>query len=268
MYRVTREIHFCYGHRLLNYDGKCRHLHGHNGKAVITLEAAASTGSAWSWTSAASSAGRQRLDRRGPRPQDAAAPRRPALAAAPAAGRAGLRAGRQPHGREHRPPDLRLRRGPGLPGRRGAACGRRPTASPPTAGKADELSAAPFQRRRSAASEPTPRFACRGRLRLPPSRGAIARLGGSLALPRRRHATRSDRADALRPARSSGASHATLHPSNCGPLRPPSHDTCPGRSRRLSPSQARPAPPGGAGGGGRRQATADRQPPQRHRLVR
>jgi 6-pyruvoyltetrahydropterin/6-carboxytetrahydropterin synthase len=38
MYRVTREIYFCYGHRLLNYDGKCRYLHGHNGKAVITLE--------------------------------------------------------------------------------------------------------------------------------------------------------------------------------------------------------------------------------------
>ena len=38
IYRVTKEIHFCYGHRLLNYDGKCRHLHGHNGKAVITLE--------------------------------------------------------------------------------------------------------------------------------------------------------------------------------------------------------------------------------------
>src|SRR6516162_5486270 len=40
MYRVTREIHFCYGHRLLDYDGKCRHLHGHNGRAVITLAAA------------------------------------------------------------------------------------------------------------------------------------------------------------------------------------------------------------------------------------
>src|SRR6202008_4462600 len=40
MFRVTREITFCYGHRLLNYDGKCRHLHGHNGKAVIVLEAA------------------------------------------------------------------------------------------------------------------------------------------------------------------------------------------------------------------------------------
>jgi 6-pyruvoyltetrahydropterin/6-carboxytetrahydropterin synthase len=39
MFRVTREITFCYGHRLLNYDGKCRHLHGHNGKAVLTLEA-------------------------------------------------------------------------------------------------------------------------------------------------------------------------------------------------------------------------------------
>jgi 6-pyruvoyltetrahydropterin/6-carboxytetrahydropterin synthase len=39
MFRVTREIHFCYGHRLLHYDGKCRHLHGHNGKAVIALEA-------------------------------------------------------------------------------------------------------------------------------------------------------------------------------------------------------------------------------------
>jgi 6-pyruvoyltetrahydropterin/6-carboxytetrahydropterin synthase len=41
MFRVTKEIHFCYGHRLLNYAGKCRHLHGHNGKAVVTLEAAA-----------------------------------------------------------------------------------------------------------------------------------------------------------------------------------------------------------------------------------
>jgi 6-pyruvoyltetrahydropterin/6-carboxytetrahydropterin synthase len=39
MYRVTRELHFCYGHRLLNYDGKCKHLHGHNGRALISLEA-------------------------------------------------------------------------------------------------------------------------------------------------------------------------------------------------------------------------------------
>jgi 6-pyruvoyltetrahydropterin/6-carboxytetrahydropterin synthase len=38
MFRVTKEIWFCYGHRLLNYNGKCAHLHGHNGKAVITVE--------------------------------------------------------------------------------------------------------------------------------------------------------------------------------------------------------------------------------------
>ncbi|HXD85928.1 MAG TPA: 6-carboxytetrahydropterin synthase [Urbifossiella sp.] len=41
MFRVTKEIHFCYGHRLLDYAGKCRHLHGHNGKAVVTVEAPA-----------------------------------------------------------------------------------------------------------------------------------------------------------------------------------------------------------------------------------
>lgn len=38
MYSVTKEIHFCYGHRLLNHKGKCRHLHGHNATAVIRLE--------------------------------------------------------------------------------------------------------------------------------------------------------------------------------------------------------------------------------------
>jgi 6-pyruvoyltetrahydropterin/6-carboxytetrahydropterin synthase len=37
MFRVTRVIHFCYGHRLLDYPGKCRWLHGHNGKLVVTL---------------------------------------------------------------------------------------------------------------------------------------------------------------------------------------------------------------------------------------
>jgi 6-pyruvoyltetrahydropterin/6-carboxytetrahydropterin synthase len=39
MFRVTRQIDFCYGHRLLGYSGKCRYLHGHNGRALITLEA-------------------------------------------------------------------------------------------------------------------------------------------------------------------------------------------------------------------------------------
>ena len=44
MFRVSKELHFCYGHRLLDYGGKCRFLHGHNGKAVITAEAASLDG--------------------------------------------------------------------------------------------------------------------------------------------------------------------------------------------------------------------------------
>ena len=39
MYRVTRELSFCYGHRLLHHDGKCAHLHGHNARALVTLQA-------------------------------------------------------------------------------------------------------------------------------------------------------------------------------------------------------------------------------------
>ncbi|MCG3175155.1 MAG: hypothetical protein MOGMAGMI_00077 [Candidatus Omnitrophica bacterium] len=38
MYTVIKEIHFCYGHRLMDYDGKCAHPHGHNGKIEIELE--------------------------------------------------------------------------------------------------------------------------------------------------------------------------------------------------------------------------------------
>ena len=36
MYSVTKRIDFCYGHRLLNYDGVCKHPHGHN--AVVEIE--------------------------------------------------------------------------------------------------------------------------------------------------------------------------------------------------------------------------------------
>ena len=34
-FKVTKQIEVCYGHRLLNYDGKCKHLHGHNGLLEI-----------------------------------------------------------------------------------------------------------------------------------------------------------------------------------------------------------------------------------------
>jgi 6-pyruvoyltetrahydropterin/6-carboxytetrahydropterin synthase len=37
-FHVTVQIHFCYGHRLLDYDGACAHPHGHNGLVEIELE--------------------------------------------------------------------------------------------------------------------------------------------------------------------------------------------------------------------------------------
>ena len=38
MFEIAKEINFCYGHRLLNYDGKCRFFHGHNGKVEVRLQ--------------------------------------------------------------------------------------------------------------------------------------------------------------------------------------------------------------------------------------
>src|SRR6185437_5547331 len=40
MFDVCKEIQFCYGHRLLNYEGKCKNFHGHNGKIEVHLSAA------------------------------------------------------------------------------------------------------------------------------------------------------------------------------------------------------------------------------------
>ncbi len=37
MFSITKEVRFCYGHRLMNHPGKCRHLHGHSVKAAVTL---------------------------------------------------------------------------------------------------------------------------------------------------------------------------------------------------------------------------------------
>src|SRR5215213_10055265 len=37
MYSVTKRIDFCYGHRLLDYAGICKHPHGHNAVAEIEV---------------------------------------------------------------------------------------------------------------------------------------------------------------------------------------------------------------------------------------
>ena len=38
VYKVTKRIDFCYGHRLLDYQGECGRLHGHNGILEIDVE--------------------------------------------------------------------------------------------------------------------------------------------------------------------------------------------------------------------------------------
>lgn len=38
MYSVIKRIDFCYGHRLLDYDGVCKHPHGHNAVAEIEVQ--------------------------------------------------------------------------------------------------------------------------------------------------------------------------------------------------------------------------------------
>ncbi|MBI4444742.1 MAG: 6-carboxytetrahydropterin synthase [Acidobacteria bacterium] len=37
MHNIVKRLYFCYGHRLLDYDGKCSVPHGHNGVVEIEL---------------------------------------------------------------------------------------------------------------------------------------------------------------------------------------------------------------------------------------
>lgn len=39
MPQITRRFEFDYGHRVLGHEGKCRHLHGHRGRAEVTVSA-------------------------------------------------------------------------------------------------------------------------------------------------------------------------------------------------------------------------------------
>tara|TARA_B100001167_G_scaffold187115_1_gene148982 strand:+ start:938 stop:1360 length:423 start_codon:yes stop_codon:yes gene_type:complete len=41
MYSVVKRVEFCYGHRLLDYEGVCKHPHGHNAVAEIEIRSAA-----------------------------------------------------------------------------------------------------------------------------------------------------------------------------------------------------------------------------------
>ena len=115
MYRVTREIDFCYGHRLINYDGKCRHLHGHNGRAVISLEAPSLDAKGMLVDFAEIKRHVQRWIDENLDHNMLLCREDPLLPLLLERGRAGLRDGRESDGREHRPADLRARPRPGLP---------------------------------------------------------------------------------------------------------------------------------------------------------
>ena len=39
MYKIKKSASFCYGHRLMDHKGRCRNLHGHNGRVEVTLAA-------------------------------------------------------------------------------------------------------------------------------------------------------------------------------------------------------------------------------------
>lgn len=38
MFTVAKELHFSYAHRLMNHDGKCKHLHGHNARVQVEVD--------------------------------------------------------------------------------------------------------------------------------------------------------------------------------------------------------------------------------------
>lgn len=37
MHKIVKILDFCYGHRLMDYDGKCARPHGHNGRLEIEI---------------------------------------------------------------------------------------------------------------------------------------------------------------------------------------------------------------------------------------
>ena len=155
MFTVSREIDFCYGHRLLNYEGKCRHLHGHNGRVILSFDAAGLDSHGMVVDFNEVKRARRPLDRRKSRPPHDSRSQRHGCGVASDAGRAGLSDGRQPDGREHRQADLRGGGRAGVSGGRGAICGRRPTAARRIAGDRSSRHRAYFTSRFSRESSET-----------------------------------------------------------------------------------------------------------------
>lgn len=123
MFQVSQHIDFCYGHRLLNYAGKCRNLHGHNGRAVIVLasEHLDSRGMLMDFSDIKKVVRTwidEQLDHRMILHEND-----PALAVPAAARRAAVHPAGEPDGREHRQDDLRVHAFARLSRDRGLALG-------------------------------------------------------------------------------------------------------------------------------------------------
>ena len=117
MYSVTKRIEFCYGHRLLDYDGICQHPHGHN--AIAEIEVRTDELDSRNMVCDFGDIKRivkgwidRELDHKMLLRHDD-----PLVEAAAAARRAGLSARQQSHRRTPRAPDLRVHERAGLPGR-------------------------------------------------------------------------------------------------------------------------------------------------------
>ena len=82
MSSVTKRIDFCYGHRLLDYDGICKHPHGHNAVAEIEVRTDHARQPQHGLRLQRHQAHREGLDRSRARSQDDAPARRSARRAA------------------------------------------------------------------------------------------------------------------------------------------------------------------------------------------
>ena len=123
MYSVTKRIEFCYGHRLMDYDGICKHPHGHN--AVAEIEITSGTLDGRNMVCDFSDIKRivkgwvdRELDHKMILREDD-----PLVAPAAEAGRAGVRRVEQSDGGAYREVIVRLYRVAGLPGRAGDGVG-------------------------------------------------------------------------------------------------------------------------------------------------
>ena len=208
---VTKRIEFCYGHRLLDYDGICKHPHGHNAAERDRGPDRLARQPQHGLRLQRYQAGGQGLDRSRARSQDDPAPRRPA-------GEPLQELGEPIHLLDSNPTVERIARLIFESARRGcrclaSRCGKRRRRGPPTA--PDRLRSRRHARRflprprglgeradRRAGGTPQSEEPCGGWWATAPRAGCSAGAGSPRGDPGRGHcsASRSTRRSRLTPA--------------------------------------------------------------------